>query len=1043
MSERILRALMQLFAIIAKVDEVSDDIDSLETVAIQSTKGKQIIEGFLKSELSSSDVNKYLNIFDELLNQTRGKLYSKKGGRKRTSLQAVKVLRICSQINEELTQRQKFIVLVRIFEFIHSDNARTEKELDFITTAADAFNISKEEFNDLREFIEYDGENLPDLENHFYYTPKSIDYLTIAKSEVVHGLDKPIHIVNIKSVKALFFKYYGKDELIINGQITASDKTHLFNVGSTIRTNKISQLYYSNLVTRISDFDRRKSLSFKAENILHTFATGGIGIRKMCFQTNSGNMVGIMGGSGTGKTTLMNIMNGKTAPSFGQVLINNIDLHKNNGELEGIIGSVNQSDLLIEELTVFENLFFAAKLSLGKKSAKHLTKKVVELLSTLGLYEARNLRVGSPLEKVISGGQRKRLNIALELIREPQILFVDEPTSGLSSRDSENIMDLLKELSLKGTLVFVVIHQPSSNIFKLFDRLLIMDVGGYLVYDGIPLNAMVHFKTHSFQGNAHERECGLCGNVTPEQIFNIIDGKIVDEFGNETRTRKRSAEDWHKLYSETRDEYSEEFAYDEIKEEPEINAVLPKKWTQFKSYLKRDFLSKLANKQYLIVNGLVAPSLAIVLSFFIKYFSWSEGMEEYHYFFNENIPQYIFISVIVSIFLGLTVAAEEINKDKMILERERFLNLSHSSYLLSKTTILFSISAIQALFFVLIGNSLLEIRGMYLEYWLILFSTGCLSNLVGLNISSAFNSAKVIYIIVPLLIIPQLLFSGVIVKFDKLHPSLSNATKVPWIGNMMASRWAYEAIAVEQASNNQLETYYFDHKVNWSEAKWKKDFWVPEMKKQVNILVKSDGITSPTTERAKVILTNEIQKEEKKWNYKDPKTGKMNSLSCEGCIETLHTEKQEQPQDFDNLKRFIDIIRLQSTQNVNRANDSIQKIISELGTENYRALQLKYSNESLQNLLRNKAESNKLIIDESEIHQNSDPIYHTPEDVGFFSSHFYAPKKKLFGKSRDTYWVNLALIWLISLITYIALYFDWLKGIISFGKNQSSRFRSS
>jgi hypothetical protein len=99
---------------------------------------------------------------------------------------------------------------------------------------------------------------------------------------------------------------------------------------------------------------------------------------------------------------------------------------------------------------------------------------------------------------------------------------------------------------------------------------------------------------------------------------------------------------------------------------------------------------------------------------------------------------------------------------------------------------------------------------MYFDYWLILFSTSCLANLVGLNISSAFNSAKVIYIIVPLLVIPQLLFSGVIVKFDKLHPSLSNATKVPWIGNVMVSRWSYEALAVEQASNNPLETYYFD-----------------------------------------------------------------------------------------------------------------------------------------------------------------------------------------------------------------------------------------
>ena len=105
-------------------------------------------------------------------------------------------------------------------------------------------------------------------------------------------------------------------------------------------------------------------------------------------------------------------------------------------------------------------------------------------LEALGLTEAKDLKVGNPLQKTISGGQRKRLNIGLELLREPSVLFVDEPTSGLSSRDSENIMDLLKELSLRGKMVFVVIHQPSSDIFKMFDSLLILDKGGHQIYYG-------------------------------------------------------------------------------------------------------------------------------------------------------------------------------------------------------------------------------------------------------------------------------------------------------------------------------------------------------------------------------------------------------------------------------------------------------------------------------------------------------------------------------------------------------------------------------
>ena len=135
-----------------------------------------------------------------------------------------------------------------------------------------------------------------------------------------------------------------------------------------------------------------------------------------------------------------------------------------------------------------------------------IAKLCVQTLKSIGLYETKDLKVGSPLKRLFSGGQRKRLNIALELIREPSIMFVDEPTSGLSSRDSENIMDLLKELSLKGKLIFVVIHQPSSDIFKMFDKLIILDRGGYPIYNGNPVDAVIYFKRLVQHVNSEESE---------------------------------------------------------------------------------------------------------------------------------------------------------------------------------------------------------------------------------------------------------------------------------------------------------------------------------------------------------------------------------------------------------------------------------------------------------------------------------------------------------------------------------------------------------
>src|SRR3990170_7481876 len=187
-------------------------------------------------------------------------------------------------------------------------------------------------------------------------------------------------------------------------------------------------------------------------------------------------------------------MAGLVEPSQGHILVNGFDINTQKDKIHGVIGYVSQDDLLIEELTVYQNLYYNAKLCFATFTEEQIHKRVMEVLENLGLDQRKDLPVGNPLDKTISGGQRKRLNIALELIREPAVLFLDEPTSGLSSRDSENIMDLLKELASKGKLIFVIIHQPSSDIYKMFDKILILDVGGKPIYYGNPVEAVMYFK---------------------------------------------------------------------------------------------------------------------------------------------------------------------------------------------------------------------------------------------------------------------------------------------------------------------------------------------------------------------------------------------------------------------------------------------------------------------------------------------------------------------------------------------------------------------
>ncbi|MCK4464080.1 MAG: ATP-binding cassette domain-containing protein, partial [Bacteroidales bacterium] len=640
--------------------------------------------------------------------------------------------------------------------------------------------------------------------------------------------------MNIVSTNTYILRYLGDDDLYLDGQNIFSGRTYTFNHGSSIRSSSIKTVYYTDVVGKFSEAALESKISITAHDVVFRFTNSENGIQEFNLHEGSGKFVGIMGGSGVGKSTLLNVLNGNLKPQGGEILINGYNLNNEieRSKLKGVIGFVPQDDLLIEELTVYQNLYYNAKLCLNNFSENKIKEVVNDSLIDLDLYEIKDLKVGKPLSKIISGGQRKRVNIALELIREPSVLFVDEPTSGLSSVDSEMVLNLLKEQAYKGKLVIVNIHQPSSDLYKMFDKIIILDKGGYQIYYGNPTEAIVYFKTMSNHVNPDECQCIKCGNVNPDQVLQIIEAKVVNEHGKLTRTRKVTPKEWFRLFQKN---FNLKRQIELLKEKlPENYYSIPGLFKQLKIFFIRDLLSKLTNKQYILISLLEAPLLAFIFGYFTKYISGIQGNpDEYVFRNNENLPAYLFMSVVVSLFLGMIISSEEIIKDRKILHRESFLNLSRLSYLNSKILIMFMLSAIQTISYVIIGNTILGIKGMTLSYWLILFTTSCFANLLGLNISSGFNSVTTIYIIIPFFLIPQLLFSGVIVKFDKLHKNLTSYEFVPVIGDLMTSRWAYEALAVEQFKNNNYQKLFFAFDQEISNSDYYASFLIPSLQNKL------------------------------------------------------------------------------------------------------------------------------------------------------------------------------------------------------------------
>ncbi len=998
MSGPLLSAIIKLLALVAKEDGVHQ-------------QERDSIESFLTDNLNPNSIPKYMREFDDFV--------KKLSGSSKIDRDDIKQLTdLCDQVNTELTFQQKVVVIVELVGVMLADGKITEREEILVESIAAAFNFEDELIEDITHFTKI--RTIQDIES---------PNVAVANGNESEDFPKHIHREDFKGFMAFlrvtgetecyFTKYVGRSNIYLSGIPLKPLKVKAFAPGSSIRQGGADPIYYGDVINQFVDSADFSVIDFEAKNVSYRFKNGKLGLRNINIHEKSGNLIGIMGSSGAGKSTLCNVLNGMEKPSEGQILINGKDIHGKQKETEGLIGFVPQDDLLMEELTCYDNLYYAAKLCFDQMSKKDLDELVIKTMSSLGILDIKDLKVGSPLSKTISGGQRKRLNIGLELLREPSVLFVDEPTSGLSSRDAENIMDLLKELTLKGKLIFVVIHQPSSDIFKMFDKLLIMDVGGYQIYNGNPVEAVVYFKRLIDMINADHGECIECGNVNPEQIFNIIETKVVNEYGNLTNERKISPQQWNRYFLQVTKQKIEKT--EEASEPPESSLQSPNRIKQMKVFIQRDVMSKLSNTQYLVINFLEAPLLAFLLAFLLRY---SEPGEMYWFGKNINIPAYLFMSVIVALFMGLTVSAEEIIKDRKILKREAFLNLSRSSYLMSKIVILFTISAIQTLHFVLIGNFILEMKGMLLINWLILFSASCLANIIGLNISSAFNSAVTIYILIPILIIPQLILSGVVVQFDKLNPKISSYSHVPAIGDVMASRWAFEAMMVTQFKDNAFESQFYELDKTMGQASYQRTYWLPTLESKLDIA--SDQNTSDE-ERSEALrlVRNELNKELRLIGQQYfPDAEKLTLESYDKELES-------------STREFLTTLRKVYNNRFNAASKEKNELVASLTSTpedqaEFLRQQNLHKNEAISDIVTGK---NRLVrIQEVDGHliQQSNLIYKEPNPTGPFDiqQQFYTPKKHFLGGVFETAWYNIMVIWVFSIIFILTLYFDVLRKII-------------
>ncbi|MCU0369539.1 MAG: ABC transporter permease, partial [Cyclobacteriaceae bacterium] len=364
-------------------------------------------------------------------------------------------------------------------------------------------------------------------------------------------------------------------------------------------------------------------------------------------------------------------------------------------------------------------------------------------------------------------------------------------------------------------------------------------------------------------------------------------------------------------------------------------------------------------------------------------------------------------------------------------KRERYLNLSSSSYLISKLAILFSISAFQTFTFIIIGNSILEIPLSEMRYWWILFSCACFANVLGLNISSAFDSAVTIYILIPILIIPQLLLSGVVVNFDKFNPKVGKPAGIPLMGELMASRWAFEAFMVTQFKDNPYEKLFYKYDQTMAQADYKRLYYISKLQDELNFVNKNRTqlinarLDNPVAESLE-LLYNEINHERELLRtdrfpeVESLKPGKFNDSINLKTVKFLETVRQ-----------LYAIRKMKATRQYDSLFDANTNTDDKMAAFN--AFKMKYQNEDVKNTVEGHKIATRIVKYKGKLIQKGFPVYiddHRPSHPLDFSAEFYSPTKHFLGNKYDTLYFNIGVIWFFTIMLYVALYFQLFKKLV-------------
>jgi len=603
------------------------------------------------------------------------------------------------------------------------------------------------------------------------------------------------------------------DGLPVRSQATLRD-------GSLIRLSG-SQAVRCRFSEGFLDEERTLIEEMRVDDLLHDFGPDARALDHITFEVKRGEMMCIIGPSGSGKSTLLAVLSGQRQPTRGQVKLNGISLYDHRERLVPFIAHMPQEEALNPQLSVREHLRHAVTIRRPALSLAEHERRVDSMLAELGLQSIANRCVGSPGEKTISGGERSRLNLGLDLGSRAEVFLFDEPISGLSSKDSEHVAETLRSLA-REKIVIASLHRPGAPVLRLFDKVLLLDSGGRVAYFGTPAGMVGYFRDACEELAISHPSVTAKTPLGADFVFDVLETPLSTIGGgaNTGAARRFPPSFWQERFESASFLRSLQPGTGPTSRVAERSMgerlPLPPKPTRrgravlavFATHFLRSLLSKIRNRGTIYSTMLEAPLLAALIAITLR----SSPKGSYEFATALHLPAYLFLSATVAMFLGLTNSATEVLRDRPILRRERNCQPGATSYVMAKFVALGVVAAVQCLVYLIVGNHFLEIDGMLIYHWLWMTLTACTGTAMALVISSLVKTERAALTAVPLLLVPQMLLAGALVPYREMNRGLFQNAGInrerggsPVPAKVMPLRYAYEAMVVSQATRNPFE----------------------------------------------------------------------------------------------------------------------------------------------------------------------------------------------------------------------------------------------